>query len=466
MPDNPDMPAVELLDVAGDEASLKAKVAAILDEAARGGADGAEVSASEDSGLGVTARMGELETVEFNRDRGFSVTVYLAAREDPRKGSVKGFRKGSASSSDSTADAFRATVEAALRIARHTQEDPCHGLADAESMARVLPDLGLFHPWDLSVAQAEALALRCEQAARADPRIVNSDGASVATHQSCRVYGNSHGFIGSYIATRHSMSVSVIARDDGGMQRDFWYSVARRAADLEAAEAIGRRAAERTARRLSPRKVRTGRYPVLFDAPIARGLVGHLIGALSGAALYRRASFLTDSLGRRVMPSDCSLVEYPLQIGGLGSAAFDGDGVATREQSFVAGGEVVRYVLGTYSARRLGLTSTGNAGGVHNLHLETPTRPIAELLRDLGSGLLVTEVMGQGVNLVNGDYSRGAAGFWVENGEIAYPCDELTVASNLKDMYLGIVGVGDDLDRRGNVITGSILIDEMTVAAS
>ncbi|TDJ22949.1 MAG: metalloprotease PmbA [Gammaproteobacteria bacterium] len=442
-----------LTSVAESEAKLKSLVASILEEAVRAGADAAEVSASEDCGLGVTVRMGELETVEFNRDQGFGITVYL------------GTRKGSASTSDSSPDAVRDAVRAALNIARFTQEDPCHGLAAAELMPEVLPDLDLYHPWDVSVADAERLALACEDVARDDARVVNSDGASVSTQQSCRAYGNTHGFIGSYLSTRHATSCAVIAGEQDRMQRDHWYTVARRADALEAPEAVGRKAAERTVARLEPGKIATGRYPVLFDAPIASGLIGHLISALSGAALYRRASFLTDSLERAVLPDCYSLVEYPLRTGGHGSAAFDADGVATREQAFVDGGRVARYVLGTYSARRLGLETTGNAGGVHNLDLEGPHRPRQKLLAQMGTGLLVTELMGQGINLVTGDYSRGAAGFWVENGEMAYPVQELTIASNLARMYLGIVGSGDDLDRRGNLLTGSILIDEMTIAA-
>ena len=439
--------------VADSEGQLKSLVASILEEAVGAGADGAEVSASEDCGLGVTVRMGELETVEFNRDQGFGITVYL------------GTRKGSASTSDSSAEAVRDTVRAALNIARFTQEDPCHGLAAANLMPEVLPDLDLYHPWGVSVAEAERSALACEEVARDDARVVNSDGASVSTHQSCRVYGNSHGFIGSYLSTRHSTSCAVIAGEQDRMQRDYWYTVARRADALEAPELVGRKAAERTLARLNPGSIATGRYPVLFDATLASGLIGHLLNALSGSALYRRSSFLTDSLERAVLPDGYSLVEYPLRAGGHGSAAFDADGVATREQAFVEDGRVASYVLGTYSARRLGLETTGNAGGVHNLDLEGPKRPRQELLAEMGRGLLVTELMGQGINLVTGDYSRGAAGFWVENGEIAYPVQELTIASNLAQMYLGIVGCGDDLDRRGNLLTGSILVDEMTIAS-
>ena len=343
--------------------------------------------------------MGELETVEFNRDQGFGITVYL------------GTRKGSASTSDSSPEAVRDTVRAALNIARFTQEDPCHGLAAADLMPEVLPDLDLYHPWGVSVADAERAALACEEVARDDARVVNSDGASVSTHQSCRVYGNTHGFIGSYLSTRHSTSCSVIAGEQDRMQRDYWYTVARRAEALEAPELVGRKAAERTLARLDPGKIATGRYPVLFDATVASGLVGHLLNALSGSALYRRSSFLTpihSSVRCSLMATRWSSI--PCVPVAMVARHFDADGVATREQAFVDAGRVASYVLGTYSARRLGLETTGNAGGVHNLDFEGPKRTRQELLAEMGRGLLVTELMGQGINLVTGDYSRGGCG--------------------------------------------------------
>jgi PmbA protein len=446
--------AVNLVAATDHEAELRQLVGEILARAQHAGADAAEVSASEAAGLSVTVRMGELETVEFNRDRGFGITVYI------------GNRKGSASTSDTTPGAIEATVLAACNIARYSEPDPCHGLADAALMARHLPALDLDHPWSPSVAGAEALALEAEAAARGyDRRVTNSDGASVATQRGCSVYGNTHGFLGSHIGTRHSISCGVIAADANGKQRDHHYSIARRVDDLEDAAAIGREAARRACARLGARRVATGRYSVLFGAEVAASLVGHVIAALSGGALYRKASFLTDSLGRQLLPSGYSIVERPLLPGGVGSAAFDGDGVATYPKAFVDDGMVASYVLGSYSARRLGLTTTGNAGGVHNIAIEGPERPIAEMLAGVQCGLLVTEFMGQGVNLVTGDYSRGVAGFWIEAGEIAFPVEELTVAGNLAEIYRGIVGMGDDPDRRGNVVAPTLAIDAMTIAA-
>ena len=428
-------------------------MADILDEAARQGATAAEVSVSEDVGLGVTVRMRELESVEFNHDRGFGITVYF------------GQRKGSASTSDSSAAAIRETVSAAANIARHTQEDPCAGLADPARMARDLPPLDLYHPWSLDAAAAQAIALECEAAGLdLDPRIQNSDGASVSTQQSCRVYGNSHGFIGSYLGSRHSVSCVLIASDDAGMQRDYWYTSSRDASRLEAAVAVGEEAGRRTVARLSPRRVQTGTFPVAFSPQAAGGLAGHLLGAISGGALYRKASFLLDSLGEEVAASHLVLAENPHEPGALGSAGFDGEGVGTAPKAFIEGGVVASYILSSYSGRKLGLETTGNAGGVFNLTVSGHTLPVAKLLAELGTGLLVTDLMGQGVNSVTGDYSRGAAGFWVEGGEIAYPVHEITIASNLKNMYQGIVCLGDDLDIRGNIRSPSLLIDQMTLA--
>jgi PmbA protein len=445
--------AAAAADLRNEEADLKSLVADILDEAKRQGASAAEVSVSADIGLTVAVRRGSLETIEFNQDRGFGITVYFGAR------------KGSASTSDSSRGAIRETVTAAANIARYTQEDRCNGLADAELMPRALPDLGLFHPWDIDPARAEALAIECESAGFAhDDRLVNSEGAEVSTQQSCRVYGNSHGFIGSYLGTRHGVSCVFIAEDQAGMQRDYWYTVNRDPAALEAAAAVGVRAARRTVARLSPRRVQTGRFPVLFAPEVASGLIGHLLGALAGGAQYRKASFLLDSLGQSVAAAHLSLVEEPHLRGRIGSAGFDGDGVATWSKSVLAGGVVENYLLSAYSARRLGMRTTGNAGGVFNLAVRGETRPAAELLRVMGRGLLVTELMGQGVNSVTGDYSRGAAGFWVENGEIAFPVDEITIAGNLKDMFRSIELLGDDVDERGNIRAPSLLLGAMTLA--
>jgi PmbA protein len=356
-------------------------------------------------------------------------------------------------------------VQAACNIARFTEEDPCHGLADRSLMARVFPDLDLDHPWTTSVADAESIALAAEAAARGhDPRIKNSDGASVGTQRVCRVYGNSNGFLGSHIATRHSISCGVISDDGNGMERDYYYTTGRSIDDLADAASVGTEAARRAVARLGARPIKTGRYPVLFSAEVASGLIGHLIGALSGGSLYRKASFLTDSLGRKLFPETFSVIERPLLPRGTGSAAFDGDGVATFEKAFIDRGEVASYVLGNYSAQRLGMATTANSGGVHNVWVEGPRQPFADLIKGIKQGVLVTELIGQGVNIVTGDYSRGAAGFWVSNGEILHPVDEITIAGQLAEMYGAIVGLGDDPDRRGNVVTGSLLIDGMTVA--
>jgi PmbA protein len=443
----------QLPDLRGSESLLKERVEEILTEAKRQGASAAEVSVSEDVGLSVTVRMRELETVEFNHDRGFGITVYV------------GQRKGSASTSDSSQAAIRETVAAAVNIARHTQPDPCAGLADPERMATDLKDLDLYHPWALDAPAAEALARECEAAGLGfDDRIRNSDGASVSTLRSARVYGNTHGFVGGYVGSRHSLSCVLIAADDAGMQRDYWYSTSRDADRLEAAAALGAEAGRRTVARLSPRRIRTGTFPVAFSPQMAGGLAGHLLGAISGGALYRRASFLLDSLGEEVAASHLCLAEDPHLVGGLGSAAFDGEGVATTAKAFIDRGVVASYILSSYSGRKLSLATTGNAGGVFNLTVSGRTLPTQDLLREMGTGLLVTDLMGQGVNMVTGDYSRGAAGFWVEGGEIAYPVDEVTIASNLKDMFRGIVCVGDDLDTRGNIRSPTVLIERMTLA--
>ena len=445
----------DITDIRGSEAELQNLVEDILGEARRQGASGAEVSASADAGLSVAVRRGELETVEFNQDRGFGITLYF------------GQRKGSASTSDSSLPAIRETVEAAANIARHTQEDPCNGLADAELMPEALPDLDIYHPWFLDPAAAEVMALACEGAGFShDGRVVNSEGAQVSSQQSCRVYGNSHGFIGSYSATRHGISCVLIAEDENGMQRDYWYTTARDPAGLEDAEHVGTEAARRTVDRLSPQKVKTGRFPVVFAPNMATGLMGHLLGAISGGAQYRKSSFLLDSLGSSVAADHLTLAEQPHLRNSIGAAAFDGDGVATRAKAFVERGTVTNYVLSTYSGRRLDMQTTGNAGGVFNLTVSGRTLPRDELLRTMGRGLYVTELMGQGVNGVTGDYSRGASGFWIENGAIAYPVDEITIAGNLKEIYRDVQYLGDDLDTRGNIRAPSILVGNMTLAGT
>lgn len=436
-----------------DKQRLEALVERVLAEARSQGATAAEAGVSFDAGLAVTVRLGEVETLEFNRDRGLGVTVYF------------GQRKGSASTSDWSDAAVRETVQAACSIARYTGEDSCAGLADAALMARDIPDLSLCHPWELTPEAAIALARSCEDAARShDPRIDNSEGASVTSHQGLSVYGNSHGFLGGYPSTRHSISCAVIARDEQGMQRDYWYTVARDPEDMEAAEAVGRRAGERTVRRLGARRLGTRQAPVLFAPELATGILGHLVAAVRGGKLYRRASFLLDHAGRQIFPAFVRIDEQPHLPKALGSAPFDSEGVATRPSDLVREGVLQRYVLDSYSARRLGLQTTANAGGVHNLIIEPGERDFPAMLAEMGTGLLVTELMGQGINYVTGDYSRGAAGFWVEGGEIQYPVQEITIAGNLKEMFQGIVAVGNDVETRGSIRSGSLLVERMTIA--
>lgn len=434
-------------------ASLKDLAARILDEARRQGATGAEVAAGDSTGLVVAVRKGELETVEFTNDRGFGITVYIGAR------------KGNASTTDAGPSAIRETVRAALNIARYTEEDPCNGLADEALMARELPDLDLHHPWDVDVPSATERALQTEAAGLAfDSRIVNTDGARVATGRGCHVYGNSHGFLEAGWGTRHSTSCALIAADDDGMKPEDWYTVSRDPTDLEDHVEVGREAARRAVGRLGCRPVETGSYPVLFAPPVAAGLISHLLSAISGRVLYRRESYLLDSLHKQVAAPGITLREEPHRPKGLASAAHDGDGVATRAKSFVEDGVVASYILDSYSARRLGMTTTGNAGGYFNLDLVADIRPVAELMREMDTGLLVTSLMGQGVNLVTGDYSRGAGGVWIAGGEPQHPVDEVTIAANLDDVFKGIVACGDDIDRRGNIQSGSLLVRQMTVA--
>lgn len=429
----------------------------VIRRARAAGAGAAEVAASIDTGLNVNVRLGEVETVEHTRDRGFSLTVYF------------GQRKGSASTADLHPDSIQATLDQACAIARFTEEDPAAGLADAARMAEDFPDLDLWHPWAIDTAGAIELGRRIEDAGRARAGISNSDGAGVQIGESLSVYANSHGFVGRERGTRHSLSLALIAGQGERMQRDYWYDSVRDANDFMGAVALGEKAAERTLARLDARSLATRECPVLFAPEIARGLVGHLVGAVSGGALYRRASFLLDHAGKAIMPAWLHIDERPHLRRGHASGNFDAEGVATRDSALVQGGVLARYVLGSYSARKLGLESTGNAGGIHNLQV-TPgaadgeASDFAGMLRRLGSGLLVTEVMGQGVNTITGDYSRGAAGFWVENGVIAYPVEEITIAANLRDMYAGIRAVGADVDPRSHILCGSILLDRVTVA--
>ncbi len=428
----------------------------LLERARALGASQAEVACSEERGLDVNVRLGEVETVESTRDRGIAVTVYF------------GQRKGSASTADLQPASLEATVAQACAIARHTEDDAAAGLADAALMAREFPDLDGWHPCALQADQAVDLALACEAAGRAaDTRISNSDGASASTATSLSVYANSHGFIGRDRSSHHSIGCALIAGQGDGMQRDGWYSSALAREDLQDAAAIGRRAAERTVARLQPRSMATAQMPVLYAPEVSRSLIGSLLGAVSGGALYRRASFLLDSAGTQIFPDWFAIDERPLLRRGLRSSAFDGDGVATRNSALVADGVLQRYVLGAYSARKLGLQTTGNAGGVYNLQVKPSVDAgLQQLARQMGEGLLVTELMGQGVNPVTGDYSRGAGGFRVENGEIQYPVDGITIAGNLKDMFTRIEAVGSDIDPRSHIHVGSILVGRMTVAGN
>jgi PmbA protein len=434
-------------------ATLQQLAADVLAHAKAKGASACEVDVSEGFGQSVAVRCDEVETIEFNRDKGIGITVY------------DGQRKGYASTSDFSPQALRETVEAAIAIARFTAEDDCAGLADAALMAVNCPDLDLFHPWALGVDEAIALARRSEQAAfAASPLVSNSEGASVSTQQAHFVAANSHGFMGGYPTSRHYISCSVIAGEQDAMQRDDWYTTRRSAAELDDPESVGRTAAERAVARLGGRKVKTGEFPVLFEAPLAAGLLASLVHAASGGALYRKSSFLVDHLGRQIMPDFVNIVERPHIPRGLGSAAFDSDGVATADRDVVRGGVLEGYFLSAYSARKLGMQTTANAGGSHNLIITPGEHDRAGLLALMGRGLLVTELLGHGINYVTGDYSRGAAGYWVENGRIAYPVEEITIAGNLKAMLAGIVAVGSDVLVRGSKQTGSILIDRMTVA--
>ena len=436
-----------------DQATLKQIAQDVLERAAKGGASACETDVSEDFGQGVTVRRGEVETIEYNRDKGVAVTVYV------------GKQRGYASTSEFSASALRDTVDAALSIARHTAADECSGLADENQLAREIPNLDLHHPWKLNVEQAIELARSCEAAAfAADKRVSNSEGATVSIQELHFIYANSLGFMSGYPSSRHSIGCAVIAGKNDAMQRDEWYAVARAQNDLETAESVGHKAGSRSVRRLGARKISTLQVPVLFEAPIAASLIGNFVAAVSGANLYRKSSFLLDSVGKQVFAPLVQIKELPHLKKGLASSAFDDEGVMTRTREVVTNGVLQGYFLGSYSARKLGMQSTGNAGGNHNLLLQGGELDLAGLLKKMDKGLLITELLGHGVNLVTGDYSRGAAGFWVEHGEIQYPVQEITIAGNLTDMFRGIIAVGKDILIRGSKQCGSILIDNMTVA--
>jgi PmbA protein len=436
------------------ESDLESIIESALQEARARGASQAEAAVSQDTGLSVGVRLGEVETLEHQRDRSMGITVYF------------GQRKGSASTADFSAEAVGATVAKACSIARFTAEDASSGLADADLMARAPQDLDLSHPWNVAADRAIEIAKSCEAAALGfDARINNSEGASVGTHQGLHVYGNTHGFVGGYPTTSHTVSCVVLAGTGEDMQRDYWYTSSRDWHELQDPEAVGRESARRTIARLGPRKISTRRAPVLFVPELARGLIGHFVAAIRGSSQYREASFLLNSAGQQVFPANFSIAERPHLPKAMASAPFDDEGVATRDRELVAAGVLTGYILSSYSARKLGLQTTGNAGGSHNLIVApTLTGGVPALLARLGTGLLLTELMGQGVNTVTGDYSRGAAGFWVENGEIQFPVAEVTIAGNLRSMFLGLAEVGDDIDARGGVRVGSILVREMTIA--
>jgi len=438
-----------------DSESLKNIVADTLKMAQQLGATQAEAGLSVSQGLSVATRMRSVETIEHQQDNGLGISVYF------------GQHKGSANTSNLDPEAVRKTVEAACNIARYTSEDPCAGLADAELMATEMHDLDLYHPWEITPDAVIDLALECEEAALDyDARITNSEGASVDMNAGMSIYGNTHGFLQAQHRTRHSISCAVVGESNGNMQRDYWYDISRKPDRLATARSVGEKAAERTVKRLDSRKLPTQQSPILFVPDLARGLISHFISAISGSAQYRKASFLLDAVETQVFPDFLQLVEHPFEPQALGSANYDGEGVALRPGALVSDGVIQNYLLDSYAARKLNLQTTGHASGVHNLEVSHTGKSFVECLKTMHKGLLVTELMGHGVNNVTGDYSRGAAGFWVENGEIQYPVEEITIAANLREMFMGIAEIGTDVDRRGNIFSGSILIDNMTIAGT
>lgn len=425
----------------------------VLDEARQQGATAAEADVDTGTGFSVTVRLGEVEKIEHERDKGLGITVYMDKR------------KGSASTSDFSDRALKETVIAACNIARYASDDNYAGLVEEALMARDIPDLDLYHPWSITPEQAIGLAIDCENVARgSDVRINNSDGAMVNTYAGFHAYGNTHNFAGSWQWSSHTIDCTVIAEHAGNMQRDGWYTKARDYNDLQTVNEVGEEAARRTVQKLDSRKLSTRSVPVIFEAPIASGLFSAFITAISGGSLYRRASFLLDKLGKKIFSEHIHIHEQPHLLKALGSAPFDNEGVATKARDIVNDGILLGYVLSGYSARKLGMQTTGNAGGVHNLIVEPGNQKLQDLIRQMNTGLLITDMIGFGVNQVTGDYSRGASGFWVENGELQYPVEEITVAGNLKDMYQHIVAIGNDVDKRGNILSGSVLIENMTVA--
>lgn len=441
------------------DSQLREFAQTVLDHARAMGASGCECDVSEGFGLSVTVRKGSIDTLEHNRDKGIGVSVQF--------GSAPHVKRGHASTSDFSPAALRQTVEAAVAIARHTAADDCAGLPEREQLARDLPDLDLFHPWHVSPEDAIEVAKRCEAAAFAlSPKLRNTEGTSLSAQHSQFIFANSLGFMGGFPTSRHSLGCSMIAEEKGQMQRDDWYSSTRVPANMADPEALGRYAGERALARLRARKISTCQAPVLFEAPQAGGLIGHFVSAVSGVSLYRKSTFLLDSLGKPVFSKEISIEERPYEKQGMASSPFDEEGVATRERSIVREGVVEGYFLGTYSGRKLGMPSTGSSGGNHNLVIKPGTLDFRAMLKKLHRGLLVTELLGHGTNLITGDYSRGAAGYWVENGEIQYPVEEITIAGNLGDMFKSIVAVGSDVLVRGSRSCGSILVGNMTIAGN
>ncbi|ARJ42337.1 metalloprotease PmbA [Pantoea alhagi] len=441
-----------LTQVAEQRKVLEQAVAQAL-ELAKAGTDGAEVAVSKTTGIGVSTRYGEVENVEFNSDGALGITVYYQNR------------KGSASSTDLSSDAIKRTVQAAVDIARYTSPDPCAGMADRELLAFDAPDLDLFHPWEIDPDKAIELAARAEQASlQADKRITNTEGGSFNSHVGIKVFGNSHGMLQSYCSSRHSLSSCVIAEAEGDMERDYAYTIGRALDDLQSPEWVGQECARRTLSRLAPRKLPTMKGPVIFAPEVATGLFGHLVGAISGSSVYRKSTFLLDALGTQILPEWLTIEEKPHLLKGLASTPFDSEGVRTQDREIVKAGVLQTWLLTSYAARKLGLQSTGHAGGIHNWRIAGQGSSFDDLLKQMGKGLVVTELMGQGVSGITGDYSRGAAGFWVENGEIQYPVSEITIAGNLKDMWRNIVTVGNDIETRSNIQCGSVLLPEMSIA--
>ena len=438
--------------VAEQRKVLEQAVAQAL-ELAKASTDGAEVAVTKTTGIGVSTRYGEVENVEFNSDGALGITVYHQNR------------KGSASSTDLSPDAIKRTVQAAIDIARYTSADPYAGPADRDLLAFDAPDLDLYHPWEIDADRAIELAAQAEQAAlQADKRITNTEGGSFNSHVDIKVFGNSHGMLQSYCSSRHSLSSCVIAEQNGEMERDYAYTIGRDIHDLQSAEWVGAECARRVLSRLAPRKLSTMKAPVIFAPEVATGLFGHLVGAISGSSVYRKSTFLLDALGTQILPEWLTIEEKPHLLKGLASTPFDSEGVRTEARDIIKNGVLQNWLMTSYSARKLGLQSTGHAGGIHNWRIAGQGHSFDDLLKQMGRGLVVTELMGQGVSAITGDYSRGAAGYWVENGEIQYPVSEITIAGNLKDMWRNMVTIGNDIETRSNIQCGSVLLPEMKIA--